>query len=1013
MKYERLKHKKYGARSAKRVHGIGPEAFKGIRKLEDKSVRNILRGLLSQRHDKTPPYETINNIRSTSSPKDLSKAAEVILGNKGAFPQSVLGSTYRTLLMRHGLNTIPPQAEAAFVAGHLNGWEQETCAIIKAMGEFSNLPNVPAGDAMSAVAVFVDRYGASNYIARKIAYIMADNSNDPLVQEPFRAISLKVEHGKRAHPYFMSLELIDDEFPYFSGVSTRIQVYSKYIESDYRNIYALNELVPVPLDDIDAAAQLRKAHTTSLVDEIATVLVIIQLERRWPNLAAEFKKRHSQNIQDQIDRFRDVSFDAKALYAGVPPKRADFVFYRRCLAFVEFSECAKYRIFVNEVLAPRLIPSLPKIDLSNKYQPKIRPKDLTKALNGFRKLKDYNQIQNCGVFLRTVQFISYVASDNSLAMAETDLRNILNKTISLELLLLDDEIEQMYSSNEGEAKPLVTLLALALHKAKNHDEDIDFKFRFALSEIVLQQFHGSIEKFIEWLLPSTSEIANYLLFILDRPTLQKLYWIVKTVDEADVARQALLRAVGKQRNAIQYFVEADAIEARRQVAKLQKYFDDSRVYVDGIALKSWLISNPSAYAQQYLKIVEHSFDLVSATTVLIENGAVVSAGTTDMSTLSSFDYMLLEAAKIAFTQFCESKEFGIESYLGRRIRHNTLTGMMRSGVEDAIDLPQFYALIVDKNFRAANKAWIDAYRAFIEELRRDFLQFKSDSRPKGMFSSSMKDDENTRSNVAAIRNIMLKHRNPELFNELLIRICWQEIDPQLREITTFVTVDALKHAHNLVESAIGEFDSDLCRQYRTHVRDALHERFTRLGSWFRQPEDGFVVCSTRQLAELILLEAAGGELMDNSKIIFEGNGLDEMMDGLSVHRMYDCLFILLRNALKYGNSSNPILINVASIKHASEQIFKNQVAVTSMFESEVEKSRHLKRIEESFATNELSAAMVIDHYSGLRKLRYITQSSEGISTAWFRVEAESCTVGFTLTVELAKLGLVSDESLIN
>src|SRR5205085_6771499 len=109
------------------------------------------------------------------------------------------------------------------------------------------------------------------------------------------------------------------------------------------------------------------------------------------------------------------------------------------------------------------------------------------------------------------------------------------------------------------------------------------------------------------------------LSILDRQTLQKLYWLIRSADEADTTRQSLLKAVGKQRNQIEYFIEADGIEAQRQVAKLRKYFDDSRIYVDGVAMKEWLVANPSAYAQQYLKMLEHNVSHISAMSAKIED----------------------------------------------------------------------------------------------------------------------------------------------------------------------------------------------------------------------------------------------------------------------------------------------------------------------------------------------------------------------------------------------------------
>ena len=75
--------------------------------------------------------------------------------------------------------------------------------------------------------------------------------------------------------------------------------------------------------------------------------------------------------------------------------------------------------------------------------------------------------------------------------------------------------------------------------------------------------------------------------------------------------------------------------------------------------------------------------------------------------------------------------------------------------------------------------------------------------------------------------------------------CWQEINPQLLNAAKFITVDLMRDAYHLLDAHLHSFDEELQRQYLVEVREAVHERFTRLGSWFRQPDDGFVSASIR------------------------------------------------------------------------------------------------------------------------------------------------------------------------
>lgn len=985
-------------------------ALKQLREVENEETRNHIRGVISRHRDKEVSIRDLNRIRAQAGGRDLRIAAEMILGERGIFPEPKTGLTYKDLITAHNLNAIESSAEAYFVVGHINGWKETACNIIQAMEQFASIVSAEPADAANALSLFVDRYGASIYAARKIAYIASVNGEGSELQPSLSKIAEISEQSKSAAPYFMSLELLDCDFPYFSGVSTRVQIYNKYIQNDYRNIFALNELAPTPIYPQDIGGFLRRSYSNSIVDEIQSILVIIQLESNWPEIAKIFKDNLDPEIYRNILSFMNIRFNAAKLFQTINPLTADFVFYRRALAFIEFEECAKYRFKVDRTIVPRLIPSVPKVRKPEFFGNATSAKDLTKSIFGFRKANDYERTQNCGTFLRTVQFLAFLECKSYPTINHQFIRSIFDRTVSLDVLLDENELNQLYEQCDDLSRPLISVLALALHKAKRHDDDVDFTFRYSLAEVVSAEYSGSIESFVEWLLPNTPQIAHYLVSILDRSTLQKLYWLIKTSDQADLVRQNLLRIVGKQRNEIRYYVEADAIEAGRQVAKLKRYFDDSRIYVDGIAFKAWLTANPNSYSQQYVKIIERNYDVLTARTIQVENGNLKISDAFDISTLASYDYVLTEAARVAFQQFCTNRNFGIESYLGRRIRHNTLSGMLRSGVENLIEGGEYIPLRVDKAFIVANREWINQYRLLVEELRKDILQFYTEQRPRGIFKSTLADDENTRNNIGNLRNMVAKMRTPELFNELLIKFCWQEIDPQLRMITRAISGEFLKKANEIVEASIGNFDGDAHRQYRSAVRDAIHERFTRLASWFRQPEDGFVPATTKQLSELIIMEAQQHHNIRSDHFSFSGSGLESMLDGLSVHRIYDCLFVLITNALKYGSDEGPITIDVHHDSSITETFSVMTVKVSSYLINDHRRAAHIQRLKDSFSSVDIGTAMVVEGYSGLKKMRYIIQHSEGIDTVRYGIENDICSVQFTLTVEIAKTAQVGAEN---
>ncbi|WP_158687006.1 hypothetical protein [Rhizobium leguminosarum] len=972
-----------------------------LRRIRDDRIRNLLRGIISRETERSISSSSVNLLRHAACGRNLAIAAELLLGYDGAFPFPNRSNTYQSLLKPHSLNELPPHEELTFTIGYLNGWAEEVQATIGLISELRHIVHARSKDALKSLLTLAEQCGASNFLAKKIAYIVSKDANRNDLSEELAKIAGLLNQSEYSVPFFSAMEAIDNEFPLINGTASRVQLVAKYVKDDFRQLLPLHNIAAVPVALADVGSYLRKASSMSLVDTIVAVQTIRHLSEQWPSLNATIDRHMSPALRAAFEHFSAVAFNERELFDDCHQEDADIVYYRRSCAFLEFARPAKYRSFVDRVLGPRFLRTISNLQPAIKDYKIPSRKDLNKALLGFVRADDYLNIQAGGKFLRTIYFLIFLQGARDLAaLDQRDIRFIFEHTTGLAVLMTEHELERLYGTADEESKPLVTVLALALYKARSNNDDVDFKFRLNLSMTIEASFAASIPAFFNWLLPSTPEVANFLLSILDRPTLQKMYWLINNPDQADRVRQDILRLVGKQRERIEYYIEADSIEAQRQVSKLQKYFDDSRMYVDGFAMKTWLVENPTSYTQQYLRLIDPGDNV---TTIKVKS--VNNAQGAEIVVLASFDYVLFEIAKNAFHQFCTNTNFGIESYLGRRIRHNTLTGIMRGGVESILEKPQYQILTYDEQFMDAYLRWRDEYREMIEDMRREFLQFKTPQKPRGIFRSELNaEDEGTRTNLTVLRNMNQSARSSELFNDLLIRFCWTEIDPQLKAAAKYIGVELLNNAVSSMESLLGDFTDDAQKHFRHELRNAVHERFSRLSSWFRQPESGFVSANTRQLGDLIVIEAVERPDSRNPAISWIGANADLMMEGLSVHRMYDCLSVLIRNALMYGNPDAPIKVSVEGLTISQANIAQLIVSVTSTLTDGVEKSEHLARLEQSFKDDDLGASMVKEGYTGIKKVRYITQNSEGRATVSYALEGNDCTISFLLTVELGEVG---------
>lgn len=88
------------------------------------------------------------------------------------------------------------------------------------------------------------------------------------------------------------------------------------------------------------------------------------------------------------------------------------------------------------------------------------------------------------------------------------------------------------------------------------------------------------------------------------------------------------------------------------------------------------------------------------------------------------DTLIQQIAQDAFEQFCLNTEFGIQSYLGRRIRHNTLDGVTIDTVDAVFRKVEYRNIVSNPHMRKVIDTWMASYKSIIDKLRRDYLQFR-------------------------------------------------------------------------------------------------------------------------------------------------------------------------------------------------------------------------------------------------------------------------------------------------
>lgn len=946
------------------------EIYKLIVGIRNIKKRNLLRGYISK------PNITLHDaeiIRKENSPHDSMIAGALLKGPYGLMDEQAKKKK-RTSNDLFTMTSLPPidwKNEVCFTVGYINSMNEVATEMLHVIKSLARLETIDSDCALRLLLDLSRKHGASNYLSYKLAYLRSARELSPMSLCLVSEIEDEIGHRDNPGMHFSALENLSSNIPLFMLAQKRISGLVARVNGDFRKSLSLSNFIPTPLDKEDIAGFLLRATESCLLDTIYAVLIIFNLVDELGAVRREFELRLKPEFVIQlleVIQFAAESEDGVIVTEHYRSQNQDSDFsldlYRNCSAFLERPKFAAYRNKIDRVIGARMLAEI----IGGKAYVVSKPFDNKKLLlaQNYTPLDEILPI-SLDTFYRTFLFLMFIANKiNLLDLSKDEIKFIFENTLELDMLLTEDEARKLYLTAPAETRGLVTVLALALFRTKSIDPDADFEFRAEFISHVKSKYNGSIVEFIDYLLIDSPQVASYIVKTLDEVTLEKMYTLVKNVSEASQIRCEILRAVGQKLNRIDYIIEADAITTRIKVSALRQYFDSSRLYVDSVSMKKWLDSNPTISVEQFRSL----YSRIEARISSLENkdNMLLNQVNDDEE-----EYLVSQIVKDAFEQFCLNAEFGIESYLGRRIRHNTLDGVTTDTVDAVLRKPEYRIVMSNASMRPTVDAWMASYKSIIDKLRRDHLQFKACN---SLFKATMNlEDSTTKDNIRNLSNTLRSAGGSELLNDMVVAFCWKQITPQLESAARFIRTTLLKEANASIDKHFSGYCGDIERQIKLELHEAVNEVFKKVADWFQVPQTGFISASVRELCQIILIE-----LNRNNHIEFTGNALDIKYTGISVHRLYDCLAVLLKNAHIYGEDDTVIHVNVCSNRTSVASVLDIvSVDITSTVSKE-KYSQSKERIFKAIEFAETSIDMVTEGYTGIKKIKFITKTSEGFHT---------------------------------
>lgn len=974
------------------------ETYKLISSVANLRKRNLVRGY-SVKAQLTP--QEIDAIRRGNSYSDNMLIGAILKGPGGLLNRSDSKKPKKTSNDLSLMTSIPAldwRSELCYTVGYINSLSKSAIEALRIIKDLVRLEDMDSNRALDLLLSLSREQGASNFLSYKLAYLTTARDLTPTELGVVSQIEDAIFHRDNSDFHFSAVENLSSRISLFVIAQRRISELAGAVGGEFRKSLCLNNFVPTPLDEEDVAGFLLRATESCLIDTVYAILVIFNLANELESVVKELERRLDPGILTSL--LDVIQFAAKADDSRIVAEyyrsqgeesEPSLGSYRTASAFLERPKFAVYRSKLDRVIGVRLLGEIVGRKVYSVSKP-FNDKRLLLAPQD-EKLDEVFPL-TLGPFYRTFLFLRFIGHrPNLLNLSDNEIKFVFENTVSLETLLTEEEMNALYQTASPQTRSLVAVLALALFRKKSIDPDIDFRFRNDFISHVKNFHGGSIVGFINYLLSDSPAVANYIVTSLDEVTLEKMYSLVANESQAAAIRGDILRAVGLKLNRLEYIIEADAITTHSKVSKLMQYFDGSRMYVDSIAMKKWLDSNPSVATEQYRALYSRGKARMAASET--EGGSDVGALVIETSPQS--EYLISQIARDAFEQFCLNSEFGIESYLGRRIRHNTLDGVTTETVDAVLRKPGYRIAMSNPSLRNAVDSWMNTYTSIINKLRRERLQFKSSN---SLFKSALDlRDSTTKENLRKLSGTVRSAAGSELLNDVMISFCWVQITPQLENAARFIKTTLLREANASLDKHFSGHSSAIEAQIKSDLHEAVNEVFRKIADWFQVPQSGFVSASVRDLCQIILLE-----LHRKIAVVFSGDAMDIKYTGISVHRLYDCLAVLLQNAHTYGEDYKSISIRACASRAASDSSLDVVTVDVTSAAAEDRYMQSKQRIFQAIQAAEAGNDMVTEGYTGIKKIKFITRSSEGSHTirCEARDDTRELTLSFTLHAESAK-----------
>ena len=939
--------------------------------LKDEAARNLLRGML----DRSTPSDvrrTYDHLRALA-----------LDGNTAAIYQQIL---YNPLLAHLPL----PQA---FPKSPVSGWTNYRPAVtslqkeliyqlvrfdhhrdlvIDFISDISKLNECifeyRSPDIVSILKEIIEKYGYSNIILKKIGVVRYIFRKDENVVQYCDEIANLFNAKQKDALCILAFDACDDDFPYFSIFSSFQSMIDAGRLGDTTAHIVNSHFFPTEQlgSENEISEVLLSFGLLSLVDAIIYICILrynTDAARRLgidTTIDKYFNDDLRQTWETYFKAFCPSEFLANPDYSEIMSANQDAfmeeVFYRQTYAFLEYSSICSYRSKVDWLFRRRYQNVSPKSMIGQYTLNDLcdTPLHYTIKTDGFDP-------QSSGSLHRTVALFELIArGETTECLTDEQTIVLLNQTKGVARFGSTEELKSVFRSSEPSR--LRSYLQRALIYDSSSSNLDSHALRKVVQDLVIAEFDRDLVKFADYLADRGAHVARHFYDLCSEMFLVQLFELFESSTDVAETKARLLEWYGTR------FDDQGSVERARGLRldlKLQQVrgdIDDTRLYVDPLRFVQWVQDN---FQDELQKIGRTETDGAPELEILFKSD--------DPLEVMRRPYLrLARVLQSCFTEFCTNKFFGVDSYIGRRIRHGTLKGFMLADLKALMSEDSYTRLYEHPNLSRYLHSWLNKNETRIEEMGSEWLQIKTSKKQKGVIDTNILAANKIYATLAAVIDVMKQLRSqfvPTHSSSIIYEYCWVLLEKDMSELRkeiartrTEIGVLDKDHMISIGSDHLSGLSADLCRS----VNQLLDSKFRSLSNWFTKPSNLSPSAPLNLLIDAVITEVET-YFPDYKPSIERLGETDLTLFGYNYQHIYDFLYVVVYNAAEHGNRLGPLIIDT-QILFGVDGLDLLSVRVTSEACIEDDMEIVSKRVLDAMTKN-TDDAMVVEKNSGLSKIK--------------------------------------------